>query len=151
MSGLVSAVRSRVAQSCVVNRCRKDGCSVALPRGRSRNLLIIDCDEPGSPFGPHDTKCDCLLFEESENGSGRAMPIELKSGRIRASEVIRQLQAGTEAIENLIPAGITVQLRPLLAYGKIPKGERTALDKGTVRFGSERIGITKIRCGAQLP
>lgn len=149
MTELVAVVRSRVAQSCVVNRCRKDGCSVALPRGR--NLLIIDCDEPGSPFGPHDTKCDCLIFEESENGAGRAMPIELKSGRIRASEVIRQLQAGTSAIANLIPDGVTVQLQPLLAYGKIPKGERRALDKGTVRFGSERIGITTIRCGAQLP
>lgn len=149
MTELLSAVRSRVAQSCVVIRCRKDGCSVALPPGRNR--LIIDCDEPGSPFGPHDTKCDCLLFEETGNGAGRAMPIELKSGRIKASEVTGQLQAGARAIENLIPAGIAVQLQPLLAFGRIPKGERAALDRGVVRFRGNPVRISKIRCGEQLP
>ena len=151
MTELLSAVRSRVDQSCVVNRCRKDQCSVSLPPASARNRLIIDCDEPGSPFGPHDAKCDCLLFEETGNGAGRARPIELISGRIKASEVIGQLQAGTRAIENLIPAGIAVQLQPLLAFGRIPKGERAALDKGMVRFRGKGVRITKIRCGAQLP
>ena len=151
MTELVAAVRSRVAQSCIVNRCHKDRCSVALPPGRARNRLIIDCDKPGSPFGRDDRKCDCLLFEESENGVGRAIPIELKSGRIRASEVIEQLQAGARAIENLVPRRIDVQLQPLLAYGEIPKGERAALNNRMVRFRGKGIRIDKIRCGAQLP
>ena len=151
MTELVAAVRSRVAQSCVANHCRKDGCSVALPPARARNRLIIDCDKPGSPFGQDDKKCDCLIFEETENGEGRAIPIELKSGRIRASEVIEQLQAGARAVENLIPAGVAVQLQPLLAYGEIPKGERAALNNRVVRFRGKGIRISKIRCGAQLP
>lgn len=150
MTELLSTVRSRISQSCVVSRCRKDGCSVSLPQS-ARNRLIIDCDQPGSPFGPNDTKCDCLLFEETPNGAGRAIPIELKSGRIRARAVIEQLQAGARAVENLIPREITVQIQPLLAYGNIPKGERAALDKGFVRFRGKRFPIRKIRCDTQLP
>ena len=40
----------------------KDGCGVSLPQS-AHNRLIIDCDKPGSSFGPNDTKCDYLLFE----------------------------------------------------------------------------------------
>ncbi len=102
MTGLLSTVRSQVAQSCVVNRCSKDRCSVSL-RGASRDRLVIDCDLPGSPFGPNQAKCDYLLFEEPQNGAGRAIPIELKSGRIRAREAIGQLQVGATVVEDLIP------------------------------------------------
>ena len=151
MTELLSTVRSRIASSCVVSRCRKDGCSISLPQSPARSRLIIDCDQPGAPFGPNDTKCDCLLFEETPNGAGRAIPIELKSGRIRASAVIEQLQAGARAVENLIPREIAVQIQPLLAYGNIPKGERAALDRGTVWFRGGKIRINKIRCGRQLP
>ena len=150
MTELLSAVRRRVAQSCIVSLCRKDGCSVSLPQP-ARNRLIIDCDKPGSPFNSNDKKCDCLIFVEAQNGTDRAIPIELKSGRIRASEVIEQLQAGARVVENLIPSGTAVQLQPLLAYGSIPKGERAALDKGLVRFRGQGIRISKIRCGASLP
>ena len=150
MTGLLSTVRSKVSQSCVVSRCRKDGCSVALPRP-AYSRLIIDCDKEDSPFESHDAKCDYLLFEEAQNGTARAVPIELKSGRIRASEVIGQLQAGAGAVENLIPPGTAVRLQPLLAYGNIPKGERAALNRGVVRFRDENVRISKIRCRDPLP
>ena len=123
MTGLLSTVRSQIAQSCIVSRCRKEGCSVSL-RGASHDRLIIDCDLPGSPFGPNQAKCDYLLFEQAQDRAGRAIPIELKSGRIRARDVIEQLQAGATAVENLIPRQVDVRLLPLLAYGNIPKGER---------------------------
>ena len=150
MTGLLSTVRSKVSQSCVVSRCRKDGCNVALP-GTTDSRLIIDCDKQGSPFGSHDAKCDYLLFEEAQIGAARAVPIELKSGRIRASEVIAQLQAGAGAVENLIPPGTDIHLQLLLAYGSIPKGERAALNSGVVRFRGKDVRISKIRCGNPLP
>lgn len=150
MTGLLSTVRSKVSPPCLVSRCRKDRCSVALPRTADRRL-IIDCDKQGSPFGSHDAKCDYLLFEEAQNGTARAAPIELKSGRIRASEVIDQLRAGAGAIENLIPPGTDIRLQPLLAYGNIPKGERAALNNGVVRFRGKDVRISKIRCGDSLP
>lgn len=150
MTGLLLAVRSKVAQSCIVNRCNKNGCSVSLPAD-SCSRLVVDCDKKGSPFGPNQAKCDYLLFEESESGAGHAVPIELKSGRIRAREVIRQLQAGAAAVENLIPRQVDVRLLPLLAYGNIPKGERTAINNGTVRFRGDSERIERIRCGARLP
>ena len=136
MTGLLPTVRNRVAESCLVSRCSKNGCSVSL-QSASRERLIIDCDLPGSPFGPNQTKCDYLLFEESQNSIGRAIPIELKSGRIRARDVIEQLQAGAAAVENLIPRQVDVRLLPLLAYGNIPKGERAAINNGIVRFRGE--------------
>ncbi len=150
MTGLLPAVRSRVDQSCIVSRCNKGGCSVSLGRD-SRNRLVIDCDVPGSPFGPNQTKCDYLVFEEAPNQPGRAIPIELKSGRIRARDVIEQLQAGAAAAEKLIPRQVDVRLFPLLAFGNIPKGERTTINNGTVRFRGEPERIKRIRCGAPLP
>ena len=150
MNGLLSAVRSQVAQSCIVTRCNKDGCSVSLP-GDSRSRLVVDCDLAGSPFGPNQTKCDYLLFEEIQNRASRAIPIELKSGRIRARDVINQLQAGAAAVDNLIPRQVDVRLLPLLAYGSIPKGERAAINNGTVRFRGEPERISRIRCGSPLP
>ena len=150
MTELLSTVRSKVSQSCVVSRCRKYGCSVALPR-TTDGRLIIDCDKSGSPFGSLDAKCDYLLFEEAQNGTARAVPIELKSGRIRASEVIEQLQAGARAVENLIPAGVAIHLQLLLAYGRIPAGERAALNRGVVRFRGKDFRISRIRCGDPLP
>ena len=150
MTGLLSTVCSQVDQSCKVNRCNKDGCSVSL-RGASRDRLVIDCDKPGSPFGPTQAKCDYLLFEETESGAGRAVPIELKSGRIRASDAIRELQAGAAAVENLIPVGTNVRFLPLLAYGNIPKGERNAIEKGRIRFRGKPVRISRIRCGKPLP
>ena len=150
MTGFLSAVRSQVAQSCIVNRCNNYGCSVSL-RGASRDRLIIDCDLAGSPFGPNQAKCDYLLFEEAQNWAGRTIPIELKSGRIRARDVIEQLQAGAAAVENLIPQQVDIRLLPLLAYGNIPKGERAAINNGMIRFRGEPERIERIRCGAGLP
>ena len=118
---------------------------------RFQHRMVIDCDLPGSPFGPNDPKCDYLLFEESQNRPGRAIPIELKSGRIRARDVIEQLQAGATAVENLIPRQVDVRLLPLLAYGNIPKGERAAINNGIVRFRGASERIRRIRCGAALP
>lgn len=150
MTGLLSAVRRKIDQSCIVNKCSKDGCSVSLGRD-SRNRLVIDCDRSGSPFGSSQTRCDYLLFEEAQIRPGRATPIELKSGRIRAQDVIEQLQAGAAAVENLIPTQVDVRLLPLLAYGNIPKGERAAINKGIVRFRGEPERIERIRCGSPLP
>ena len=150
MTKLLPTVRNRVAESCIVNRCNKNGCSVSL-QSASRERLVIDCDLPGSPFGPNQTKCDYLLFEEAQNSIGRAIPIELKSGRIRARDVIEQLQAGAAVAENLIPRQVDVRLLPLLAYGNIPKGERAAINNGMVRFRGEPERIKRIRCGANLP
>ena len=150
MTGLLPAVRSQIDQSCIVSRCNKNGCSVSLGR-ESRNRLVIDCDASGLLFGPNQTKCDYLLFEEAQNRAGRAIPIELKSGRIRARDVIEQLQAGAAVVENLIPRQVDVRLLPLLAYGNIPKGERATMNNGMVRFRGDPERIKRIRCGSPLP
>ena len=150
MTGLLSAVRGQIDQSCIVNRCSRDGCSVSL-RKASLNRLVIDCDKRGSPFSPTQAKCDYLLFEEAQNRARRAIPIELKSGRIKAHDAIRELQAGAAMVESLVSAHVNVELLPLLAYGSIPKGERAAIENGRVRFRGKAVRIKRIRCGSPLP
>lgn len=150
MNGLLSAVRSQVAQSCIVNRCNRDGCSVSLP-GNSRNRVVVDCDGEGSPFGANQAKCDYLLFEETDSGTGRAVPIELKSGGIKASDAIRELQAGAAMVENLIPPRTGLRFLPLIASGNVPKGEKAAIKKVRIRFRGKPVRISRIRCGNPLP
>ena len=105
MTGLISAVLSRVPKSCTVTTLNKGRCIVRLgrtPAGGKR--LIIDFDQPSSHWDANrGRRCDYLFLEETPNEPGRVRPIELKGNSFRATTVIAQLQVGANMAERLIP------------------------------------------------
>ena len=120
--------------------------------GAPEPRLIVDFDKPGSPLGSDSTRCDYLFVAEGSGGSGWVAPLELKKGRLRAGEVVRQLQAGARAAECLVPSGTPVAFRPVAVSGNVPKAERDRLkDKSSrIRFRECDEPVRWIRCGDSL-
>ncbi len=119
MSGLVQRVRENVDVHCVVSEIDKEGCRVSLD-GAPATRLIVDLDERGSPLGHPDRRCDYLFFGDNNDGGEDWMaPLELKRGRFRAGLCLRQLKAGTQAADQLLPENIKVRFRPIAVYGGV--------------------------------
>ena len=152
MTGLVENVRNTLDQRCLVNGgLKKRGCKVSI-KGAPSPRLIVDFDKPGSPLGSHQTRCDYLFFAEDAEGLGWVAPLELKRGRLHADEVVRQLQAGACAAEELVSSNEPVTFRPVAASGRKSKAERNKLkSKGSrVWFHGRAKAVKLISCGAPL-
>ena len=152
MTGLVRTVRETLDKGCLVDGgLTKQGCKVSL-RGTPRSRLIVDFDKPASPLGPDQTRCDYLFVAEVDEGPGWIVPLELKRGRLRADEAVRQLQAGALAAERLVPSGEQVRFRPIAVAGSTPKAERSRLKgkNGRIRFHDCAESVRLMSCGAPL-
>ena len=114
--------------------------------------LIVDFDKPGSPLGPHETRCDYLFVADGQGDVGLVAPLELKRGRLHAREVAGQLQAGASAAEKLVPPEEPIKLRPVAASSGRSKAERIRLKaKGNrIRCHRRLEAIRLMSCGAPL-
>lgn len=113
-----------------------------------RPFVLIDMDHPESPATSGGKRCDFLFINESW-----LAPLELKKGRVDASEIVQQLRAGAKAAEGLVPEGARVGFRPVAAYGgALRKQERDDLRKpgNKIEFREDREFVRLIRCGANL-
>ena len=153
MTGTIAAVRARLDERCVVDNGlpQKNGCGVSL-EGMPGEHQAVDLDKSGSPLGLTQTRCDYLLFAESPCSELWFAPIELKKGTVDAGEAIEQLQAGAQAAKGIIPPGIDVCFRPVLASGGVPKAKRKKLKAKAIRvtFRGYSEAIRRIRCDAPL-
>ena len=119
MSGLVQRVRANVDVQCVVAEMDKEGCRVSLD-GAPAPRLIVDLDERGSPLGHPNRRCDYLFFgDDNDGGADWVAPLELKRGRFRAGQCLRQLKAGAQAADELVPENAKVRFRPIAVYGGV--------------------------------
>ena len=153
MSGLVETVRKQVEKDCVKNKgLRREGCSVSL-KDAPKPHLTIDFDRPGSPLGQRQIRCDYLFVADDTDKSGWVVPLELKSGMIKASTVVKQLNAGARVAERFVPQQKSVNFRPVLASGGgIHKAERKVLkaERSKVQFHGTAEHIRLIKCGSKL-
>ena len=151
MTDLVEAVREKVKDSCISKRCKKDGCGISL-KSVPKQRLIIDFDKPGSPLGQADKRCDYLLVANGSADRNWLVPLELKKGRVDAKQVVKQLKAGVNIAQKLIPSDIKVDLRPVVAHRGIDKAEREELKKqrSKVSFRNLRESVRLINCGDEL-
>ena len=149
---LVESVRRKVDPKCLVSRMRKAGCAVSLkdaPKGR----LIVDFDKPGAPTRGDGPGCDYLFVADgAPDEPGWIAPLELKRGGLRASDAVRQLRAGAEAAERLVPGGLQHSFRPAVACGSIHKLERAALreNRNRIAFRGRLEAIRLMTCGDKL-
>ena len=151
MTVFLDRVRSKLNCKCLVKRgLNKNGCKISMANAPSLRL-VVDFDKPGSPLPSNSTRCDYLVIAEDARGSGLIMPLELKRGSLDAGQVIKQLQAGAQAAEGLVPIGGSVSFLPVVASGSIKKHERIRLRKrGTIRFREHYKPVRRISCGARL-
>ena len=150
--GLVESVRGGIDPECLVSRMRKEGCAVSL-KGAPRERLIVDFDKRGAPVRGDGPICDYLFVAEGAQGeTGWVAPLELKRGALRASEAVRQLRAGAEAAEKLVPGGIWPTFRPIAACGNLHKLERAALreNRNKIAFRGCLEAVRLVKCGNRL-
>ena len=123
MTETVAAVANRVPGCCHAMHCNRDRRRVDLKGAPSVRLLIdMDCDALQIPR--QQKRCDYLFIGEEGTATWIA-PIELKSGGLRATEVLDQLQGGMRAIEPCLPQGISFQLVPVLGPWEADPSDRT--------------------------
>ena len=145
----IEEIRPKVPNQCLVERCNKDQCSVTM-EGMPNSHLIIDFDKPEFPLSQSETKCDYLVVAEFSNGQRLAIPLEFKSGKPRASEVVDQLQAGANYTEQLIPPHFHAKLKPVLAHKGIKKLEKIKIQRNRITFHGQRETIRLMQCGDSL-
>ena len=144
-SDLVGRVRAAVPQASVAKRIRKKGCGSTL-EGLNNERVLLDVDkivEDGRE------KCDYLYL------SNRPLvaAIELKRGRLEASEAVRQLRAGAQLADKLIkPRNLTCELRVVAFCKGINRAERELLRRpqNFVRFRGKTQEIKVVSCGSSL-
>ena len=150
--GLLKKLRDKLASSCLVaGRLTKEGCRVSMT-GVTDSRLVVDLDKPGSPVRSDAPHCDYLFIADDENGVGWVAPLELKRGRLRADEVVRQLRGGAATAERLVPAAAPIAFRPVAACGNAPKAERNRLRSkhNRIQLHGRKEAVRLISCGESL-
>ena len=148
MSG-VAAVASRIPACCESKRCDKDRCRVDL-KGIQKTRVLVDMDCRSLPIPEGRKRCDYLLVADEPDKTW-TVPIELKSGGLKAADVVEQLQGGTEAANAWLPKGISIELIPVLAHGKsIHPQDLKTLRSRKIQLRGQKKATVLIRCGDPL-
>lgn len=147
MTGLVDAVRAKVSSGCIVRRCGARGCSVNMTGAPQPNVLVdMDCDDLEVEEG--DRRCDFMFV--SDDGDW-VVALELKRGRLDASDIVGQLQAGAKFAEGIVPEDASVQFLPVAVHGgKTHKTEREQIRQAKIRFRNKQFNVKMLGCGRQL-
>ena len=149
MSGTVAAFADKVPDGCHATCCDKDGCGVDLA-GAPPVHAIVDMDCGALPIPDNRKRCDYLFVGEERNTTWVA-PIELKSGRLSARAVLKQLEGGARTADTWLPEGVSFQLAPILAHGKkIRRNNLNVLRTRKIQLRGQRKGIVLIKCGDPL-
>ena len=153
MCELVEVLKRNIPPECHARRCTKEGCNVPLRDAPSPHLLIdMDCRALEIPSGSG--RCDFLFVGcEGTRGAGWVVPLELKRGSPRATEIVEQLRAGAKFADDRIPAHLEPTFLPVAVYGgKLHRAERDKLkeSRNTVPFRDKTYEIKLMRCNAPL-
>lgn len=138
-------MRKRVPQGCQASRIDKDGCTLSLSTvPRSRVIVDMDCDHLNLQSR---RRCDYLLVC-GEGSHVWVVPIDLKSGGFRASEVREQLQAGAEFAHVKLPTVGQFNFVPILAHGKTARRlELQKLREVRITLRGKRRQPKTLNCG----
>ena len=150
---IIESVRKKMAAGCLKDECEAKKCSIPL-KEVSGQFVLIHMDSPGAPSSQHETRCDYLFlgYLDDTDGSPWTVPIELKSGRVSASAVAKQLQAGADVANQIIPHNANTNFTPVVASGRISKIEQRRLrnKSNKVQFRGRSVIVQRTRCGTSL-
>lgn len=150
MTTIVEKVEAIFDPKCIVTRMNKQGCRVTL-KGMSCQHIIVDLDKLSSIL-KHKSRCDYLFFTAIDTNSEWFIPLEIKKGKLHATEAKRQLQAGAQIADPLVPRNQVVNFRPAVAVGCVPRAEILKLRNrnNRVRFRNQISHIKLLKCGDSI-
>ncbi len=138
--------------SAVKTTCESPGCRLHVDLGRNgKTLTILDVDEYSDLISHTGSRCDFLIFLTINKMIAAA--VELKSGSFKSSQVLNQLQAGAQQINELSKhcKSKVEGFCPILLHGRV----RHASDLKTLRqkkvsFKGTRYSVIRAKCGSKL-
>ena len=107
--------------------------------------MIVDMD---LAFPAHKMKgklCDFVFYTIASDGDILAIPMELKSGAVDASDVVEKLQGGADFVKRFTPQAVC---HPVLFHGgSMKRLENFELRKKLrISFNSRRLAVIVTRC-----
>lgn len=119
VSKVLEEIRVRVDRENLIHSCSGEGCTISMtdiPAAR----IVVHVEREFDARSPNEKRCDRLLFYVNATKKLVAVPIELKRGKARESEVIEKLENSLKFAANLVPTPITLKTVyvPLLFHGR---------------------------------
>ncbi len=154
MNNILQCIRDEIGAEHCPPSCSKDQCKVDL-KGTPSPYLIVDPEskskqgkDPANHSPNNNKKCDLIFFFQNSDGNLVIVPLELKTGEVKATPVRDQLQAGVCFAERIIPKSCHPACQPILFHsGNLHKLQRTELNKAKIRFRGARLTIQTAKCG----
>ena len=147
MNEVLDKIRTQVGAENLSDSCRRDRCQVSMEEIPSRRI-VADADRAFPAHRMEGKRCDYVLFFISAaKDTLFAVPMELKSGGVDASEVFEQLQRGAEFADLFVPKAFRTSCHPVLFHGKsIHPKQRKTLNRAKVLFRGRQLTIKTARC-----
>ena len=119
---IVEAVKAKTKALCQTDSCHDSGCCMSL-QDIPEPYVLINLEHDAAPrhrsHSRHSTHphCDFLLVAgEDDNGGPWVSPIELTTGNKDGELLLRQLRAGADIADDLLPHGVSFRFRPIFAH-----------------------------------
>lgn len=142
-------IRRRIGQNATKSYTRS-GCRVSMANLRSKptNRVVLDVDLASPTDRAKTNQCDLILFHiDDVQNVLVGVPMELKSGDVKASVVMAQLREGARIVDNFTPRNIEIDLIPILVHDGIDKAQYERLKLFRIRFRGDEYPITTTTCG----
>ncbi len=145
----LAEIRQRVGNNAATSNT-KEGCKISMTNIPSERV-VLDVDLAFPTSSAQTNQCDFILFYiDTVLSSLVGVPMELKSGDVKASLVVAQLREGARIVDKFTPKDIEIELIPVLVHDGIHKAQSERLKISRIRFrGDDRIPINMTTCGYQ--
>ena len=147
MSEVLDGIQTQLGAENLSDACSRDRCRVSM-EGVPLPRVAVDADLAFPAHKMEGRRCDYVLFfQGTDTDTLFAVPMELKSGGVDASEVSAQLQGGADFAHRFAPQHYEAVCHPVLFHGRsIHPKQRKALNRAKVRFRGRQLTISTARC-----
>lgn len=151
LSDVLAEIQMRVDKDSLTDSCSGEGCDVDMTDIPDERVIIL-VEHEFELREMEGRRCDRLLFFSTVDNILFIVPIELKSGNIRASRGTGQLLGGVELAEHLVPEANDFETRclPVLFSGNVIHPEqRKRLNQRSGNFRNQFFKFRTARCGEE--
>lgn len=150
LNDVLSEIRTRVDKDSLTDSCSGEGCDVDMTDIPDERVIIL-VEHEFELREMEGRRCDRLLFFTVDNILF-IVPIELKSGNIRASRGTRQLLGGVKLANHLVPEANdfeTICLPVLFSGNVIHPEQHKRLNQRSGTFRNQFFKVRTARCGKE--
>ena len=134
----------------IATKCAEANCELCVDVGENgKTLTIIDVNKYSDIIKHKGSRCDFLIL--LTNGETVAAAVELKGGRFKPRNVLKQIQSGAKQIEDLsnIFKFKVDKFLPILLYDRAHHASQLKILR-KVLFRGKKYSVVREECGGKL-